>query len=155
MKRIVNAVVKWFSRTTLCFTLVLIGMSLAGFATKPDSNAIYCSQVLYLFAFSALIGVSFCVSELVKKNAVICRTLQFVLCYISFVLTFYLGGAGKSFLENQSANKAFTVICTTLIFIGIYVVVAVIVWAYGAVIKKIAGKNEKYQKQFEEVNTGK
>lgn len=142
---------KWLKRSTLCFTLVMLGMSLAGFAVKPDSNALFCSQILYILLFSVLVGISFGAADFVKNNAVIRRAVQFVLSYVSFALTFYLGGAGKNYFENQSTNKAFTVICTTLIFIGIYVVAAFLVFAFAKAKESFANRNKKYEKQFDDV----
>ncbi len=153
MKILSEIIKKWWGVTTTCFTLVLLGFSLVGFSITPETNALLCSQIMWMFLFSALVGISSCICFVLKFSAVIKGTVRFVLCYISFVLSFLLGGAGKNYLDSQSANKVLTVMFASLIFIGIYVVVEVISFAVFSVKKHFASKKVVYHKQFDEVKS--
>ena len=151
MKNISDIASKWIFQTSLCFTLTVTAFALAGFALRPDANALFCSQLLYMLAFSALIGLTFSICSLFKGNAVIRRTFQFVLSYASFALTFFLGGAGKGYLDSQSSNKVFTVVCMSFIFIGVYFVIAALVCGFDAAKSAFWRRGEKYEKQFENI----
>lgn len=148
MKKTVEILTKLLKRTTLCFTLLTFFFAVAGYAVKPDANAIMCSELLYMLLFSLMIGISFCICDFVKKNSVVRRALQFVLSYVSFALMFFVGGAGKTFIDNLSQNKAFTIICVSLVFIGVYVVIAALHIGFGALSNMLKNSKQKYVPQF-------
>ena len=151
MKTAVEMWKKFLYRTTLCYTLVVTAFAFTGFAVRPDSNVMFCSQLLWMLVFALLVGITFFIADFVKNNAVIKYSVQFLLTYGSFALTFFAGGAGRTFMENESQNVAFTVISTSLMFIGIYVVIAAVVFGVRSAKSRFANRKQKYDPQFEDI----
>lgn len=151
MNKIKCFVEKAYNLSLLIFTLIILALSLAGYAVNPDTNVMFISQILQLFAFSVVAAICICLSDLVKTNAVIKHAVRFVLVYVSFAVFFFTLGAGRNFMANDSANKAFTIVCLTLMFVGIYVVVAGVVYAYNSVARAVANRNSEYKNQFDEL----
>ena len=151
MEKMKSFFAKAYNLSLLIFTLVILAFSLAGYAVKPDENVMFVSQILQLFAFSVVTSLCICVSDFVKVNAVIKHAVRFVLVYASFAVFFFTLGAGKSFMANDSANKVFTVVCLTLMFVGVYVVVAGVVYAFNTVKSSMLSKNSEYKNQFDDL----
>lgn len=146
MSRLNDIIKKWFYRTILCFTLVVTGFSIIGLS-YGDMNTMYCSQILYLLLFSALIGVSFGVADGIKANSVLKASVQFVCSYLSFVLCFYVLEASKNF--KYSNNKILGIIATTLLFVGVYAVIAVGTAAFKKIINARKNAKKEYENQFD------
>lgn len=146
MQRLNDIMKKWFYRTILCFTLVVTGFAIVGLSYGA-MNTMFCSQILYLLLFSALIGVSFGVADGIKTNAVLKASVQFVCSYLSFVLCFYVLEASKNFAYSN--NKILGMIATTLLFVGIYVVVFAVVFAFKKVLTARKTAKLEYQNQFD------
>jgi len=141
---------KWYHNALIMFTLLVLAFSLAGYSVNSD-NVMFASQLLQLFAFCVVASLGIGVSDCVKNNNVIKHALRFVLVYTSFAVFFFALGAGKSFINNESGNKIFTIICLTLLFVGIYVVVAAVIFGFTAVKKAAANKKLEYKNQFDDV----
>ncbi len=146
MSRLNNIIKKWFYRTILCFTLVVTGFAIVGLSFNA-MNTLFCSQVLYLLLFSALIGVSFGVSDGIKTNSVLKASVQFVCSYLSFVLCFYVLEASKNFA--YTGNKILGIIATTLLFVGIYVVISFGVVMFRKIVSSRKSSKEQYENQFD------
>ncbi len=141
---------KWYYYALLMFTLLVLAFSLTGYSVNSD-NVMFASQLLQLFAFSVVASLCIATSDCVKNNNVIKQAVRFVLVYASFAVFFFALGAGRSFINNESGNKIFTVICMTLLFVGIYVVVAAVIFGFTAVKKAAANKKLEYKNQFDDV----
>ncbi len=151
MNKIKEFAKKWYDNTLLMFALVVLAFSLAGYAVNPDANVMFSSQILQIFCFSAVASLGIGISGFVKNNNVIKHAVRFVLVYASFAVFFFALGAGKSFINNESGNKIFTIICMTLLFVGIYVVTAAVILGFKAVKKAIENKNAEYKNQFDDI----
>ncbi len=142
---------KWYNNTLLMFALVVLAFSLAGYAANPGANVMFSSQIIELFFFSCAASLGIGISSFVRNNSVIKQALRFVLVYAAFAVFFFAFGAGNSFINNESGNKVFTVICLTLMFVGVYVVSASLIYGFFAITKAIQNKNIEYTNQFEDV----
>ena len=134
-----KAVSRWLTRYFAAFGLLVLSLSVAGALLNKD-NILFCTQLLWLALFAALIACTFTVTDVLKTKAlgnVLLRTVHFVLCYLSFLATFVLGGGAQSYFKTNTAltNRIFMVVCMSFLFIGIYAFVSVVHWAWSALVR--------------------
>lgn len=150
-------VILLFMRRFFCtFGCITLAFALVGLILNED-YVMFCSQIMWNALFSALIALTFTICDFIalKMNVVAVRSIHFILSYASFFVTYVTGGAAKSYLTDNSAatNKVFMVICMTLLFIGVYAVVAFVRLGAGAFVRTRADKNKDYEKIYTGINT--
>ena len=149
MKNSAKFVKKMIARLTLCFTALVMTFTVVGaFAdVSASGKGLAIGQLSSFFWFSCLIALSFCICDFIGSNAVLRRTLQFLLSYASVVVVFFLGDYFKSYLSGMQ-NPAFSILAISFMFVIIYTVIAVAVLVFNFVVSKFARNNKEYESMF-------
>lgn len=149
MKNIAKFIKKMISRITLCFTALVMTFTIVGaFAdVSASGKGLAIGQLSSFFWLSCLIALSFCICDFIASNAVLRRTMQFVLSYVSVVVVFFLGDYFKTYLSGMQ-NPAFSVLAISFMFVIIYTVIAVAVLIFNFVASKLECSEKEYESMF-------
>lgn len=150
--KVYNVISIFIKRVFCCFSLLTLFMAVVGTLITTDefSKYIATDRIQSFFLFSLMFAVSFFIADFVKENAVIRRTLQFVLTGVSMAVVFIFGSAFDSYIDiNNVQNKGFSILAICFMYVIIYVICAIIAVALNAVKKKITGSEKNYDNMFE------
>lgn len=106
-------------------------------------------KFLYLALMSALVAVVMAVTDILKAkkiNLVITYTVNFILCYSSFGLIFYL--LRKDISEHSFNTPMYSFILLSFVFVLLYTAVAIIRIIAGAIKRKIINNAKTYEKIY-------
>ena len=134
---------------TLCFSACLLFFGIFGYAMNKD-NVIFCGQILWNALFSALIAVTFAITDFLKEkkvNIIIVRIIHFLLSYGAFYLTYIMGNGAEAYMRSASetTNKVYMVLAISLFFVLIYTVVGTVRIIAGNINAKIENRNKEYE----------
>jgi len=147
MIKIIDVLGKFAKRALVCFALVILGFICARLAIGNEHSAVNfdINQMLVLFYFSCLFSLSFTIASFIKNSAVIRRTVQFVLSFLScFVIIF-----SNSFVSDGQ-NPAFRILLIGFVFVVIYAVCSAVVLISGYVYNKLVNGGKEYVNMFDE-----
>lgn len=147
MIKIIEVLGKFVKRALVCFALVILGFICARLAIGNEHSAVNfdINQMLVLFYFSCLFSLSFTIASFIKNSAVIRRTVQFVLSFLScFVIIF-----SNSFV-SEGQNPAFRILLIGFVFVVIYAVCSAAVLISGYVYNKLVNGGKEYVNMFDE-----
>lgn len=147
MIKIIDVLGKFVKRALVCFALVILGFICARLAIGNEHSAVNfdINQMLVLFYFSCLFSLSFTIASFIKNSAVIRRTVQFVLSFLScFVIIF-----SNSFVSDGQ-NPAFRILLIGFVFVVIYAVCSAVVLISGYVYNKLVNGGKEYVNMFDE-----
>lgn len=147
MIKIIDVLGKFVKRALVCFALVILGFICARLAIGNEHSAVNfdINQMLVLFYFSCLFSLSFTIASFIKNSAVIRRTVQFVLSFLScFVIIF-----SNSFV-SEGQNPAFRILLIGFVFVVIYAVCSAVVLVSGYVYNKLVNGGKEYVNMFDE-----
>ena len=144
---------KFFVRTFTCFSLLTLFMAFMGLLNKSDELSKYMkvNQIFTFIIISLFVALSFLIADFIKNNAIIRRTVQFVLSYASFVGVFYFRGSLTNHVETNSHNFGFSLLALTFWFVIVYAVCAVFALAVAAVHKAAVGSEKEYVNIYKDV----
>lgn len=151
-----DVVGKIINRTTLMYTIMSLIICIVG-AHRPANSQILSSSVFLWFAlFSFLVSIVSSITDFLKKknvNAVIVCTIHFILSYAAFFAIFIHGDLFQTYLTSANAthnNPLFTGLMLTLIYIGAYIVIFGIMFAFMYLADRIKRKPDDYEKIYTE-----
>lgn len=143
IKKIFDALHKFVFRSALTFSVASLIIAAISAKQQTGINGI---GYIYFALFAVLIAVSMLITDILKKytsNTVVTGTVQFVLCYLSFAVLFYLM---KDMIATNSFNSPVaSFIFLSIAFVGIYCFIAVIKIVAGMVKRKILLKDVEYE----------
>ena len=139
-------------KATAIFSVIVFIFALIGVMVDENTlavSALPCSMLLWTALFSLLLSMVGSICDILRKsklNTVVLKAVHFILSYAAY-LAVYVFGNGASAYINESAvtNFAFKIIVMTLIFIGIYVVVSAVKFAFTSISKRVENKNKNYE----------
>ncbi len=134
-------------RFSVMLSICCIALALADtfiMKTKISGERFLCLALL-----SALVAVAMAVTDVMKSkkiNSVITYTVNFVICYLSFGLIFYI-------LRNDISAHSFNTpmysfILLSFVFVLLYTAVAIIRIIAGAIKRKIMNNAKTYEKIY-------
>ena len=146
VKSILDALHKLVFRSSLTFSLLSL---IIAFISAKQQLGINGNAYISLAVFSVLTAISFLVTDVLKKhsiNNVLTTSVNFILCYLSFTVLFYLL---KDMLATTSFNSTVaSFIYLSIVFVGVYFVIAAIKLIAGMVKNSLLQNGEEYNQLY-------
>lgn len=139
------------------FALILLALSATGALLNGD-NVLFCTQILWIALFAAMIAVTFLITDFFAKKGmgtVLNRAIHFVLSYLSFLAAFVFGGGAESYFKSNTAltNRIFMIVCMSFLFIGVYAASGVVRLAFLSLVRRKKQKTDDYQSLYSDLDT--
>lgn len=146
----------FFKRTFMCFSFIIVLMSVVGefFFAEETMKIMSTSQILTFLLYSVLFGLSFFVADYIKDNAIIKNTVRFLLSFASLIAIVLFGGSFESFSARSSTdNPGFTyLVFLGMVFVSVYVICALLIVLKNFIVNKLTNSNKNYNSLFSEDN---
>lgn len=154
MKIVSEKISLFFRRTFRFFSLLTLSFAVIGLLIKNNEYSKYIAAdiLISFFIFSALLAISFAISDLVKQNSILKGFIRFILSFASLSVVFFFGGAFNNYVvSNGVQNKGFSILAISFAFVIIYVLCSVISMIFGSISKRVSNSKAEYDNMFDNI----